>query len=364
MNEYFKRFANCIPVKGINRSSLIDIQRKKYYLVPNDMLDLLEYFDAKKTKRQALEAFGHENGEAIAGYMDFLLNNELGFLTTEDEFDLFPPLDLTFEYPAPLTNAILEITPETLGYSAELFRQLSELRCKNIQLVAYAELSCEDLTSLLASCAGLDFRSIELVVRFSDKYSDDFLSSLDAQNFSIVKMVLHSSENEMYFAYGEKAHFPIQFIKAKVCDFKCCGVVSSTYFDVNLPKVLEAISYNSCLNKKVAIDGSGIIRNCPAMPEGFGHVSEVSLKDAIGSDAFRTNWDITKDHIDGCKDCEFRYVCTDCRAFVDEPGNPVSKPLKCGYDPYTNQWEQWSQNPLKHQAVQFYGLPIAKGEHA
>ena len=41
---------------------------------------------------------------------------------------------------------------------------------------------------------------------------------------------------------------------------------------------------------------------------------------------------------------------------IEDPNNIYSKPLKCGYSPYTNQWEEWSTNPLKQQAIEFYGM--------
>ena len=47
---------------------------------------------------------------------------------------------------------------------------------------------------------------------------------------------------------------------------------------------------------------------------------------------------IKKDQISVCKDCEFRYVCTDCRAYTQNSGDQYSKPLKCNYDPYTATW--------------------------
>jgi len=65
---------------------------------------------------------------------------------------------------------------------------------------------------------------------------------------------------------------------------------------------------------------------------------------------------LSKDQIDICKECEFRYICTDCRAYIEDPENIYSKPLKCGYDPATNQWQEWSENPLKHKTIGFYKL--------
>ncbi|MNX99984.1 hypothetical protein D3C86_1324620 [compost metagenome] len=72
--------------------------------------------------------------------------------------------------------------------------------------------------------------------------------------------------------------------------------------------------------------------------------------------AFKEHWFTKKDDIAVCRDCEFRYVCTDCRAYVEDPADAYAKPLKCGYDPYANVWEDWSTNPLKQQAITYYGL--------
>ncbi len=92
------------------------------------------------------------------------------------------------------------------------------------------------------------------------------------------------------------------------------------------------------------------------MAQSFGNIRDTTLEKALNHKDFKNYWNITKDQIDTCKDCEFRYVCTDCRAFIENPDDKFSKPLKCGYSPYTNKWQEWSVNPLKQRAMKFYGL--------
>ena len=41
---------------------------------------------------------------------------------------------------------------------------------------------------------------------------------------------------------------------------------------------------------------------------------------------------------------------------LEDPEDIYSAPLKCGYDPYTGEWEEWSTNPLKQKTIQFYGM--------
>lgn len=92
------------------------------------------------------------------------------------------------------------------------------------------------------------------------------------------------------------------------------------------------------------------------MEKSFGHIKDTTLIEAIDKPKFKEFWNITKDQIHVCKDSEFRYVCTDCRAYIENPEDILSKPLKCGYNPYTGEWSEWSTNPLKKKAIKYYGM--------
>jgi len=129
------------------------------------------------------------------------------------------------------------------------------------------------------------------------------------------------------------------YLKQVIESEECCGIISPTSFTVNLKSFRESISANSCLFKKVGIDQHGNIKNCPSMKTAFGNVKNISqLSSIIRGQKFQKNWKITKDQISVCKDCEFRHVCSDCRAYLEEPENSLSKPLKCNYHPYTASW--------------------------
>lgn len=91
--------------------------------------------------------------------------------------------------------------------------------------------------------------------------------------------------------------------------------------------------YNSCLNLKISIDINGYIKNCPSLNDCYENISNNSLKDALANTKFKLYWDISKDKVDVCKDCELRYACNDRRA--NRINHELySKPLKCSYEPY------------------------------
>jgi SPASM domain peptide maturase of grasp-with-spasm system len=102
---------------------------------------------------------------------------------------------------------------------------------------------------------------------------------------------------------------------------------------------MENYLYNGCLNKKISIDENGEIKNCPSMKKSFGNILKTSIVEVAKKDKFRELWKINKRQIKVCMNCEYRCICTDCRAFLSNPNDLFSKPAKYYYDPYTLKWK-------------------------
>lgn len=80
----------------------------------------------------------------------------------------------------------------------------------------------------------------------------------------------------------------------------------------------------------------------------------------LDNENYNKYWKIPKSLIETCKNCEFRNVCTDCRAFLEEPNNVYSKPLKCGYNIETGEWEDWAQIPKHFNSIQYYDIKCSR----
>jgi SPASM domain peptide maturase of grasp-with-spasm system len=129
----------------------------------------------------------------------------------------------------------------------------------------------------------------------------------------------------------------VQLFRRAIASADSCGQIHLGYFATDLATFSEAQRFNTCLNQKVGIDVAGKIKNCPSCTTCFGDAGATPLADVVKLDAFRRVWSVAKDQVKVCRDCEYRYICTDCRAFTQD-GDPLGKPAKCGYDPYTGQW--------------------------
>lgn len=81
----------------------------------------------------------------------------------------------------------------------------------------------------------------------------------------------------------------------------------------------------------------------------YGNMKDHDVKELISGEMPR----MTKDKINGCKDCEYRYACYDCRA--DSNNSPIDgKPWYCTYNPEDGTWmdkEKFVQLLLNRQSV-------------
>ncbi len=75
------------------------------------------------------------------------------------------------------------------------------------------------------------------------------------------------------------------------------------------------------------------------MLENYGNINDVDLKEVVDSKEFQKLWQIKKDNIKVCKDCEFRHMCMDCRAFRKDENDLYSQSAKCNYNPYIAKWK-------------------------
>ncbi|HET6230296.1 MAG TPA: grasp-with-spasm system SPASM domain peptide maturase [Longimicrobiaceae bacterium] len=330
----FRLFACCVAVRGARRSTVCDLQRRTYDLIPNGLHDLLTVH-ADSTLDEIRALFPPETHARIDEYFGFLERKEYGFWC--DDPDAFPPLDPEWDRPQRITNAIIDVDAGSRHDFADLLRQLDDLGCAAVQVRWFAPVSLEELETVLKQTYSRRLRSVELLLPWNAGWEPGALHALCLRHVRVSGVVVHSAP-EASAEVVDGARIPL-FHRTEVIDSHAhCGQVSPEWFSVSMAGFLEARSFNSCLNRKISVDAAGEIRNCPSLPRSFGNAADTSLVSALMQAEFRELWEINKDQVEVCRDCEFRYVCTDCRAFVATPGDRLSKPSKCSYDPYAARW--------------------------
>lgn len=354
--KYFNLYSNILPTKGANRMLISDLQRRQSEVQQLELYDIIEELKTNSIE-EIYGLYDDASKEMVQEYIDFLLEREYGFITAGDWDKNFAPLFLEYTDYTKISNLFIE--RNDLAIPEKLIQSIANLQIRHLVIYCNEDASLSDFLKLDADFENSTLDSIEIFAPFHSAIDQSFIQHLSENTSRIYNLIFYNCQNEP-FKVGNILRFELLFTPQDL-KISSCGKVDLKYFDTNIKKVLEAINHNSCLNKKIGIDAEGNIKNCPAMPQGFGNINETTLEEALFHQDFKKYWNLTKEDITVCKDCEFRNICTDCRAFteqthVNEAGLDVSKPLKCGYDPYTNQWSDWSTNPLKQKAIQNYSL--------
>lgn len=348
MNSYFQFYSNILIFKGATRSILFDTQFKNYFFISNFVFNEINknIINLKKTKP--------ENLLVLKKWLDYFIENDLGFYINNPDY--FPQINHDFYFEGNVSNMIIEISEKNhdIINSKSFIAQIELLGTKGLVLICEKPV-IKNLLNLLKYFEESSIEHIELFLS-ANYFSNQLIKNISA-NLRIKKIIFLNSDEKPIELNNNS--LVIEFTKNTYTK-KSCGSVFIHCNFINLKQITESINHNSCLHKKISIDNDGNIKNCPSMPQSFGNIKNTTLEEALNHTDFKKYWNITKDMISVCKDCEFRHICTDCRAYTErttfDGEIDLSKPLKCGYNPYTNEWTEWSTNPLKEKAIEYYGM--------
>ena len=345
-------YANCITVRGHQRSLICDLQMGTFEFIPNSLHEIItKYFHL--TREEIDEEFPTYS-DTLEEYFDFLSSKKMIFFTNNPMN--FPKLSLAWDEPAFISNAIIDVGFQEKIDFGLVFNDLSDLGCKFLQMRYYNEIDLAQVDKVLNLLERKRILYIDILLKKTEYHTLEELRKFCKRHQRVMNLYIHSAEKDEVLYNSPKNWGNIYAIKQSIDGSIHCGIVVPSYFTTNLPTFTEAQQHNTCLNRKISIDTEGYIRNCPSMKEHYGNIKDTTLQDALAHPDFKKYWFVNKDQISVCKDCEFRYICTDCRAYIENPEDMYSKPLKCGYNPYTCEWEEWSTNPLKQKAIEHYEM--------
>ena len=160
----FSLFTCCLPVQGARRSLVCDLQRQSFQLIPNGLYEILTEH-AGETVDQIKAAYDHEYDTEIDEYFAFLLHHEFGFWCGHPE--RFPPIDLTWEAPERITNAILDLDGRSDHDVPRILAQLDDLGCKALEIRCFHATPLRQLRALLEAALQSRLRSIDLLAGFT-----------------------------------------------------------------------------------------------------------------------------------------------------------------------------------------------------
>jgi SPASM domain peptide maturase of grasp-with-spasm system len=354
MNQFFFLNTNIRLTKGIKRSLLIDLFHEVYFVIPNSLFEFLKTYNGK-TLEHIYTDFKKDEHSTIEEYLGWLSNHNLIIISDNSMLkNIFDSLETEWDMPYEITNCILEMDERNIDFSKQTLINLSENRIPFVEIRFDWGIGLPELVDVIKIAQRGTIKSVSLFINFSPSYTKKIFERYLKYLTVLDKIIIYNAPYSLEF----KLHnglTSVSFIEEEITSFSC-GIISEKYFRANRPFYSETQKHNTCLNRKIAISKNGDIKNCPSFLTTYGNIRDISISEAINLPGFKDLWTITKKDISTCKICEFRDVCSDCRFFLEEPNNIYSKPLKCGYNPFTNEWEDWFANPLNSTAIKYYEI--------
>lgn len=331
-HEVFRLFGNCIPVRGARRSVICDLERRRIRFIPTALLEILVDPDLS-ISADSVRRFPPADRIRLAEYLDVLVLEEYGFWT--DEPELFPTIEMKRDTPNACTNAILDIDRNSTHAYEAIFHQLDDLGCEALQIRAFDTLQPEEIVRIVVAAESGRFRHLDFMLKASPSINVEFAAALVKAHPIVTRVILHSAPEP--FQQVDAPPPADIWVTTEPLSLTSCGQVDPSFFALNVLHFIEAQCFNTCLHKKVGVAANGDVMACPSMNRSFGNIATTELKHIVGHPDLKRLGTITKDQVSVCRDCEFRYVCTDCRANTVD-GGLYSKPSGCRYDPYTATW--------------------------
>jgi SPASM domain peptide maturase of grasp-with-spasm system len=353
MKKFYCLFNDCKIVKGKNRSLIIDLSNNKFFYIPNSLEFIVKKFIGSDYDT-LIKNYDEKEQIIIIEYFNWLEEENFGFwATSKQEFNSFDITNDNFTRPFNIENCIIEYNQKFDLNS--IFDEIIKINIPFIEIRFYNKIGYNFLSDFLQNIKYSNIEGIDLILTYDKNFKISDYKNLILNELRLNNIIITNYKTDKIIEYY-RGLSKIQFVTKKIENNIHCGMIDSKYFTINKLLYSESQHHNTCLNRKISIDKDGNIKNCPSMAESFGNIKDTTLEEALNKPGFKKYWNINKDQIEVCKDCEFRHICTDCRAYIEDPENQYSKPLKCGYNPYTNEWEEWSTNPLKQKAIEYYGM--------
>lgn len=336
---YLLIFPDIIVTRGANRTLVFDTKKAGSFsyipVIPEKLLERFREIPIEAIK----QLYTGEDLQIVNGFIDFILENKYGVLVQDIRY--FPSIVEDYESPSVVEIMVIDIAEKEHRYSF-IASQLRSLCCQHLQLRFFSPISIAKISQVLSPFLVHPWFSIEILI--SKPLWEDPREIVDfLYDFPMVSVIVFNQTETKIFDVNSK--YRNQSISSVLYTRQCftspadCGVIhkDTLYSMSTLQSVIMSRKYNNCLYKKIFIAKEGDVVNCPCLPYTYGNIDEqnIDLAKIAKSEVFQKKWTITKDDIFICRDCEFRYICNDCRAFLD---NLLDKPRKCTYNPYTSKW--------------------------
>lgn len=300
MSKYFSLYSFSIPIRGKDHAVICDLQNSSYTDIPLFLFELLEQYPELSLKE--LEELYNDKGHYIFKYLTLLEKRNIG------RFSLLPnefcKINLTWKKAEQIRTAVIDVADQQKINYLDLFDQLNDLNCRNIEMRFFRPISQHFLEEILLHTKTSKIRTIDFILPFDAGQIDIKKYRKNTQQY---KKLCHT----IFYGTDLKISYKDDCIFSSLKDLSSPAAfedVAEDQYIINTSFFSEAQKFNTYYNAKVCIDVDGNLKNCSSHTNHFGSIREAKLKDLIDQPDFKRFWNISNDQILGIQDSALRYI--------------------------------------------------------
>ena len=321
--QYLHLFADCRIVKGHGRAIIADLTRCNYHFIPNDLADILEEYHHRPVG-DLLDACGPDNADTVNEYLLFLQRHELICLLDEDELTLYPELDTSWEVPASITHASMDVLALPNRDTTKVLEQLEATGCRALLVYSFTIQPINKLKPLLEALKDRAF-----LVQWISPYQPELFSHLlevEDTLGTFSRLILYRAPmREVFHTRIVLDEGNFSFSSSP----KLINPIHATY--------VESLEHNLYFNRRIWVDAAGRIWPGYGSTHSIGTL-EKGFQEATLHPYFKSLAKAHKGNTEVCRDCEFRSICFDSREPRQRSNGTWYHSTECGYNPYISKW--------------------------
>ncbi|WP_142683047.1 grasp-with-spasm system SPASM domain peptide maturase [Chitinophaga polysaccharea] len=328
---------NCFIVDGAERSLIYDLHRNNYDIIPLELSAALKQCGSGNFE----ELFSHLPEEDLDFYQPFIVNLiEMDYLIPidEKEIEFFDPMSTEWHYPYHLSTAIIEYSSDSPFSLKDVLARIDKVNCPAVEIRFTEAYDLEFYKELCGIFNGMCFRHMDLLIQYKEGQEADFMVALKNIHPILFSITQYQAPKDEVVNNSESQYIGLKRTTRSYDEIVNNHSVLSRNFYINREFYTESLHHNSFFNGKIAILKNGMIKNGTNSFRSFGNILETDLSNIHNNEIFTELWGLSKDKIEICRDCEYRYMCMDSRIPILNSENKWVYEEKCNYDPYTCKW--------------------------
>jgi radical SAM protein with 4Fe4S-binding SPASM domain len=177
---------------------------------------------------------------------------------------------------------------------------------------------------------GVPFRIGLVAMKANQDYFEETLGFIEAEfdgrgRYDIVRACGRACDGEI---------FPDKLVHLR-------RLLKPEFSKITKGQFLKCLYGHGCWRGNLSVNPNGDITPCiMEREEVVGNIKEMPLDEILNGKRIQKYWGLSKDEVEVCRDCEFRYGCFDCRPNArGQTGSLYKRGEDCAYNPYTGKWD-------------------------